>query len=210
MSAKTPLQLDEMETSLALHALRFYMNAKGFEISDNTKRLEAKFDAYLSDTTFVVSEVENVFSLFGSRGGTKGGASTSEAKKAAAAANGAKGGRPHKPNLFIKFCKEVWVAPDPALLNKLYILVGNNSWLPDETDEEKTGPYVRVYVPKITPSLKKLLSSSLNVFEWDECPFFRLCTKHKNDHCKEITDEERQAAGTCMRHPCKNRADWIY
>lgn len=210
MPEKTPLKLDEMETSLALHALRFYINAKGLEISDNTKRLEAKFDDYLSDTTFVVSEVENVFSILGSRGGTKGGASTSEAKRAAAAANGAKGGRPHKPNLFIKFCKEVWVKPDPELLNKLYIAIGNNAWLPDESDADKTGPYVRVYVPKITPGLEKLLSKSMNVFEWDERPFFRLCTEHKNDYCKTITDEERQSVATCMNHPCTNSADWIY
>ena len=127
---KRTLNLDELEASLALHALRFYINAKGNEVSSNTERLEAKLDEYLSGTTFVVSQVESVASILGARGGTKGGASTSEAKKAAAAANGAKGGRPRKPNLFIKFSKSVWQEPDPKLLNELYQLVGNNTWLP--------------------------------------------------------------------------------
>lgn len=207
---KKPLDLDELETSLALHALRFYMNAKGFEISDNTKRLEAKFDAYLSNTTFVVSEVENVFSILGSRGGTKGGASTSDAKRAAAAANGAKGGRPHKPNLFIKFAKEVWKTPDPKLLNQLYIMVGNNSWLPDEVGDETAGPYVRVYVPEITPALEKLLKNSMNVYDWDDKPYFRLCAEHKNEHCRAITKEEKDQVSTCNLGRCSNAAEWIY
>ena len=209
MSEKTPLKLDEMETSLALHALRFYMNAKGLEISDNTKRLEAKFDAYLSDTTFVVSEVENVFSILGSRGGTKGGASTSEAKRAAAAANGAKGGRPHKPNLFIKFAKTVWVEPDPTLLNELYKLVGTNTWLPDEDDNARSGPYVRIYVPEVSKKLEKLLGNSLNVFEWDDKPFFRLCAEHKNELCRAITKEEIERQGKC-NSGCDSPAEWIY
>lgn len=208
MPEKTPLILDEMETSLALHALRFYMNAKGLEISDNTKRLEAKFDAYLSDTTFVVSEVENVFSILGSRGGTKGGASTSGAKRAAAAANGAKGGRPHKPNLFIKFSKGVWVEPDPTLLNELYKLVGTNTWLPDEQADAKHGPYVRIYVPEISKKLEKLLSHSMNVFEWDDKPFLRQCDEHKNDLCKAITAEEKQSVSHCTT--CGAEANWIY
>ena len=88
---KRTLNLDELEASLALHALRFYMNAKGGEVSSNTERLEAKLDEYLSGTTFVVSQVESVASILGARGGTRGGASTSEAKKAAAAVNGARG-----------------------------------------------------------------------------------------------------------------------
>ena len=50
--AKKPLDLDEMEASLALHALRFYMNAKGNEVSFNTERLEAKLDDYLRGTTW--------------------------------------------------------------------------------------------------------------------------------------------------------------
>jgi hypothetical protein len=205
---KSPLHLDEMEVSLALHALRFYMNAKGLEISQNTQDLETKFDDYLRDTTFVVSEVENIASIFGARGGTKGGASTSEAKRAAAATNGAKGGRPHKPNLFIKFTKEVWQKPDPTLLNKLYTLIGNNSWLPDETGEEKTGPYVRAYVPEITPALEKLLSHSMSVLEWDDKPFLRLCDEHKNDLCRVITNDERLRA--CMCVSCSAQANWIY
>ena len=112
---KQPLELDENEASLALHALRFYMNAKGDEISSNTERLEARFQDYLNGTEFVVKQVESVASLLGARGGTKGGASTSAAKKAAAAANGAKGGRPPRPNLCIKFSKSVWEQPDPIL-----------------------------------------------------------------------------------------------
>ena len=99
---KTPLTLDEMEAALALHALRFYMNAKGYEVSQNSKDLEAKLDDYLNDTTFVIGQVESVASILGARGGTKGGASTSDAKKAAAAAEAAaeparkKPGRPPK------------------------------------------------------------------------------------------------------------------
>lgn len=207
---KRQLILDERDADIALHALKFYMDAKGMELSGNTLRLRAKLDDFMGDTPFVRPDGQNIAAILGARGGTIGGASTSDAKKAAAAANGAKGGRPHKPNLFIKFCKEVWVTPDPELLNLLYIAIGNNSWLPDESDSDKTGPYVRVYVPEITTKLKKHLSKSLNVFEWDERPFFRLCTQHKNEHCKEISDGERQSVATCMTHHCQNPADWIY
>ena len=207
---KRPINLDESEASLALHALRFYMNAKGYEVSDNTKRLESKLDDYLSGTTFVVSQVENVASILGARGGTKGGASTSDAKRAAAAANGAKGGRPHKPNLFIKFSKDVWKAPDPALLNQLYLMVGNNSWLPDEVGDEITGPYVRVYVPEITKALEKLLKNSMNVYDWDDKPYFRLCSEHKNEHCRAITKEEKEKVSNCNLGRCVNEAEWIY
>jgi hypothetical protein len=205
---KRLLNLDEPEASLALHALRFYMNAKGFEISQNTIQLETKLDEFLNETTFVVSEVESVASILGARGGTKGGASTSEAKRAAAAANGAKGGRPHNPNVFIKFAKSVWQEPDPKLLNLLYQSIGNNTWLPDERGDEKQGPYVRVYIPQVTPALEKLLSNSLNVFEWDDKPFLRLCTEHKNEQCKEITNPERLEASSCT--VCGQPAEWIY
>lgn len=78
---KRVVKLDEDEASLALHALRFYMNAKGREVSANTERLEATLDQFLSGTTFVVTQVESVASILGARGGTKGGASTSEAKE---------------------------------------------------------------------------------------------------------------------------------
>lgn len=49
--SKTPLHLDESEASLALHALRFYMNAKGAEVSSKTHGLEARLDDYLSGIT---------------------------------------------------------------------------------------------------------------------------------------------------------------
>jgi hypothetical protein len=205
---KKLLNLDELEASLALHALRFYENAKGCEVSQNTKDLEAKLNDFLSDTSFVVTQVESVASMLGARGGTKGGASTSDAKRAASAANGAKGGRPRKPNLFIKFAKTVWGEPDPTLLNKLYLLVGNNTWLPDESDDVRTGPYVRIHVPEITPALEKLLSNSMNVFEWDDKPFMPLCTEHVKDFCRAITERERQKAGSCSI--CGQRAEWIY
>lgn len=205
---KQSLDLDESESSLALHALRFYMNAKGYEVSNNTKALEAKLVGYLGGTTFIVQQDESAASILGARGGAKGGASTSQAKKAAAASNGAKGGRPHKPNLFIKFAKSVWQQPDPGLLNKLYLLIGNNTWLPNEQGEETEGPYVRVYVPEITPALEKMLKNSLNVFEWDDKPFLRLCTKHKNDSCREITKDERLTASSC--NTCREPAQWIF
>jgi len=54
-----------MDASLALHALRFCINAKGNEVSSNTERLKAKLDDYLSGTTFEVKQVENVASIFG-------------------------------------------------------------------------------------------------------------------------------------------------
>lgn len=205
---KRELNLDEPEASLALHALRFYMNAKGNEVSGNTERLEAKLDKYLSGTTFEVTQVESVASILGSRGGAKGGVSTSEAKRAAAAANGAKGGRPRSPNLFIKFAKAVWYEPDPVLLNELYVLLGTNSWLPDEQGGEKSGPYVRVYVPEISKKLKKQLSNSMNVYEWDEKPFYRLCDEHKNEQAKLMTAAEKERMSACTT--CGAEAKWIF
>lgn len=205
---KRELKLDEPEVSLALHALRFYMNAKGNEVSGNTERLEAKLDKYLSGTTFEVTQVESVASILGAKGGTKGGASTSDAKRAAAAANGAKGGRPRNPNLFIKFAKAVWYEPDPVLLNELYVAVGTNSWLPDEQGGEKSGPYVRVYVPEITKKLEKQLSNSMNVYEWDEKPFYRQCDEHKNELAKPITAAEKERVSACTT--CGAEAKWIY
>ena len=204
---RMPLVLDEMEASLALHALRFYMNAKGCEVSNNTKELESKLDGFLNGTTFIVSQVESVASLLGSRGGTKGGASTSEAKKAAAAANGTKGGRPRKPNLFIRFHRTVWEEPDPKLLKKLSTLADGYSWLPDQKDGDTHGPYVRIHVPAVSDHLSNLLSQSMNVIEWDEKPFLRLCDTHKVDQCRAITDDERTAAPGCSY--CKEPAVWV-
>jgi len=207
MSEKSPLELDESETSLALHALRFYISAKGHEVSLNTRRLESKFEDYLSETTFVVTEIENVASILGARGGSIGGASTSEAKRAAAAANGAKGGRPHKPNLFIKFAKSVWLEPDPVILNELYKLAETNTWLPDERGDETEGPYVSIYVPEVNKRLEKLLSNSLNVWEWDHVGLYRFCEKHKNDLCTELRDSRKNTA-TCQT--CDQPAEWSY
>jgi len=204
---KEPLKLDEREASLALHALRFYMNAKGSEVSSNTERLEAKLDQYLNDTPFVVTQVESVASILGARGGTKGGASTSEAKKAAAAANGAKGGRPPRPNLCIKFTKSVWQEPDPKLLNALYKLIGNNTWLPDETDDTTEGPYVRVHVPEVSSHLEKLLSNSLNVWEWDEKGLYRYCTEHVVNAATQLRAAESTDAKCAV---CGKPAHWIY
>jgi len=42
------LELNLEEAGLASHALRFYMNAKGYEVSDNTKQLENKLQAYIN------------------------------------------------------------------------------------------------------------------------------------------------------------------
>ena len=204
---KMPLVLDEMEASLVLHALRFYMNAKGYEVSNNTKELESKLDAFLNGTMFVVSQVESPASLLGARGGIKGGASTSDAKRAAAAANGAKGGRPRKPNLFIRFHRSVWEEPDPKLLKKLSTLAGSYSWLPDQRDGETHGPYVRMYVPAVSDHLSNLLSNSMNVIEWDEKPFLRLCEAHKLDQCRVITDDEKRAASLCSY--CKEAALYV-
>lgn len=204
---KRELKLDEPEASLALHALRFYMNAKGNEVSGNTERLEAKLDKYLSGTTFEVTQVESVASILGAKGGTKGGASTSEAKRAAAAANGAKGGRPPKPNLFIKFAKSVWYEPDPKLLNELYTLIGSNSWLPDEKGGEKEGPYVRVHVPEINGRLQKMLSNSLNVFEWDEKGLYRYCPEHTINSAVQMRVAESEGM-KCQT--CGKQAHFIY
>lgn len=203
---KRVVNLDEREASLALHALRFYMNAKGREVSANSERLEAKLDQFLSGTAFTVTQIESVASILGARGGTKGGASTSDAKRAAAAANGAKGGRPPKPNLFIKFSKSVWREPDPKLLNELYTLIGNNTWLPDEHDTTE-GPYVRVHVPEVSPKLEKLLSNSLNVFEWDEKGLYRFCTEHVNNAAIQLRAAE-SADARCIT--CGKQAHWIY
>lgn len=206
-SENREVKLDDNEAALALHALRFYMNAKGREVSANTERLEAKLDKYLSGTTFNVTQVESVASILGARGGTKGGASTSEAKRAAAAANGAKGGRPPKPNLFIKFSKAVWYEPDPKLLNELYTLIGNNTWLPDEQGGEKEGPYVRVHVPEVSKRLEKMLSNSLNVFEWDEKGLYRFCPEHVNNAAVQMRAAE-SVGMTCLT--CGKQAHFIY
>jgi hypothetical protein len=159
---RAPLILNEMEASLALHALRFYKNAKGYEVSQNTIDLESKLDGYLTGTTFVVSQVEeNPASILGARGGIKGGASKSEAKRAAAAANGAKGGRPRKPNLFIRFHRSVWEEPDPKLQKALALAADSYSWLPEQGDRNTAGPHVRMYVSSLPVSLVELLSNSL-------------------------------------------------
>lgn len=204
---KKPLELNEMEASLALHALRFYMNAKGLEISSNTEALKAKLDKYLDDTSFVVSKIESPASILGSRGGTKGGVSTSEATRAAAVANGAKGGRPPRPNLCIKFTKAVWQEPDPNLLNALYKLIGNNTWLPDEIDGATEGPYVRVHVTELSSELKELLGTSTNVWEWDDKGLYRFCTEHTNNSAYQlrVVEDEDQECGVCGK-----QAHWIY
>jgi hypothetical protein len=207
LDKKRPVNLDEGEACLALHAIRFYMNAKGREVSSNTECLESKLDEYLSGTTFNVSQVESVASILGARGGTKGGASTSEAKRAAAALNGAKGGRPHKPNLFIQFTKSVWDEPDPKLLNELYKLIGNSTWLPDERGEEKEGPYVRAYVPQVSKRLEGLLSGSLNVWEWDEKGLYRYCIEHSNNSSAELPAAEKLKSACTT---CGKPAVWIY
>ena len=212
MSAgKTSVTLDESEAFLSLCALRFYMNANGSAPHLNAKNLETKLNEFLSGTPFVVGTAKNIASLLGARGGTKGGASTSEAKRTAAAANGAKGGRPRKPNLFIKFAKTFWYERDHKLINMLYRLVGKSvsagEWLPDKADV-RTGPYARIYIPEITPALEKLLNNSVNVLEWDTKPFLRLCTEHKNDSLRETMEDERLKAGSCCI--CGQPAKWIY
>jgi len=204
---KREVKLDDSEASLALHALRFYMNAKGREVSPNSERLEAKLDQHLSGTSFTVTHVESVASILGARGGTKGGASTSDAKRAAAAANGAKGGRPPKPNLFIKFSKSVWYEPDPKLLNELYNLIGNNTWLPDEKGGETEGPYVRVHIAELSKRLEKLLSNSLNVFEWDEMGLYRFCPEHVSNEAVQLRAAESVGL-TCQ--VCGKQAQFIY
>jgi hypothetical protein len=201
--------LNEREASLALHALRFYINAKGNEISSNTTKLETKLDRFLDGTEFVVTNVETVASIFASRGGIKGGASTSDAKRAAAAANGAKGGRPKNPNLFIRFSKSVWHEPDLKLLDELETLTGTTSWLPQERGDERQGPYVRIHVEQVTERIKKLLSNSLNVFEWDERGVYRFCMKHANNQSKELPASEKGQI-TCHAEGCGEPSMWMY
>lgn len=204
---KKPLELDQNEASLALYALRFYKSAKRGEVGADTLNLEGKLDEYLEGTNFIVTQVENVASVLGARGGAKGGASTSDAKRAAAAANGSRGGRPHKPNLFIKFTKAVWQEPDPKLLNELYRLAGTNTWLPDEVGQETEGPYVRMYVPELTEKLKTMLRNSMNVWEWDNQGLYRYCEKHANKSAKALTAGTRAEAICTI---CSNPALFIY
>ncbi|CAN5190341.1 hypothetical protein BH11CYA1_BH11CYA1_47870 [soil metagenome] len=203
---KNVVNLDESEAVLALHALRFYMTAKGREISPNSEQLEAKLDQFLDETGIASTPVESVASLLGARGGTIGGASTSEAKAAAAAINGAKGGRPRKPNLFIKFSKGVWHEPDARLLDTLSGLIGNTKWLPEQRGDETEGPYVRVNI-EMTKQMSKLLSSSLNVWEWDEKGLYRVCAEHKNSLCVELPASEG-VESSC--HTCGKPATLIY
>lgn len=204
---KRQLILDESDADIALHALKFYMNSKGNELGMNTLRLRSKLDDFLGNAPFVRPDGVNIAAILGARGGTIGGASTSDAKKAAAAANGAKGGRPRKPNLYIRFAKCVWTEPDPKLLNELYKLAGTNTWLPDEQENVTQGPYVRMVVPEVSAKLEKLLSNSMNVFEWDEKPIYRVCAEHKNDLCSSLPVAESLDA-CCLI--CNNRAEWVY
>ena len=203
------VSLDDSEASLALHALRFYMNIKGNEISDNTRRLEAKLNNFLDGTTFVVTTVESAASILGSRGGTKGGASTSDAKRVAAAANGSKGGRPHNPNLFIRFSKGVWNDPDLELLGALERLSGTTKWLTAESGDELEGPYARIYVEHLTEKLKKQLGSSLNVWEWDEQGFYTVCQDHANDNCKKLPGSNKETPN-CLVPGCNKPAVLVY
>jgi hypothetical protein len=204
---KMPLVLDEMEASLALHALRFYINAKGYEVSHSTTELESKLDAFLNGTTFVVSQVESVASLLGARGGTKGGASTSEEKKAAAVANGAKGGRPRKPNLFIRFHASFWNEPDPKLMNRLNILSGRTDWQPEQPEGQTHGPYVRMYVDYISDHLSNLLSTSMNVISWDNKPFLAVCDEHKMEPSTKLAEDIIELGNRCDYCPRPSR--WV-
>jgi hypothetical protein len=121
--------------------------------------------------------------------------------------DGAKGGRPPKPNLFIKFSKSVWLEPDPKLLNELYELIGTNTWLPDERGDESEGPYVRVHVPEVNNRLEKLLSNSLNVFEWDERGLYRFCVEHVINAAVQMRADE-SIGTTCIT--CGKQAHFIF
>lgn len=48
LNYEAPLELDLDEASLALHALRAYINMKGNEVSQNTKDLENKLEVYIN------------------------------------------------------------------------------------------------------------------------------------------------------------------
>jgi len=111
--------------------------------------------------------------------------------------------------LLIKVSKEVWREPDLKLLLELEELTGTTKWLPHERGNELEGPYVRVYVEQVSGKLKKLLGSSLNVWEWDEKEFYRLCTDHANNQCKELPADEKSVAN-CMEPGCQKPASWIY
>ena len=55
--------------------------------------------------------------------------------------------------------------------------------------------------------LEKLLSNSLNVWEWDEKGLYRYCMEHANTSCLELpADEKLKSACTT----CGNPAVWIY
>lgn len=203
------VRLDDLEASLALHALRFYKNAKGFEVSQNTLDLEKKLSELVEGSRYVVDVVESPASMLGARGGLKGGTSTSDAKRAAAAANGSKGGRPRNPNLFVKFSKSVWSEPDAKLLEALAKASGSQKWLPQERKEDLEGPYVRLVVDRVTEKLESLLRNSLNVWEWDEKPFYNVCNEHGNNFCKPIVGNDEGRKGCLFPH-CKNVATLVY
>ncbi|HEY9757688.1 MAG TPA: hypothetical protein V6C97_21140 [Oculatellaceae cyanobacterium] len=111
-----------------------------------------------------------VLAAVGSGGGAKGGSATTAAKRESSAANGAKGGRPPKPNLYIKFQRAVLQTTDSyesdlLLKNLVFETNGNTSWFPTD------GPslYVRLHLKNgISARLQKMLSNSQLIWEWDD------------------------------------------
>ncbi|MBA4026822.1 MAG: hypothetical protein C0473_01130 [Cyanobacteria bacterium DS3.002] len=100
---------------------------------------------------------------------------------------------------------------DPAIARNpkhfRYCVGEANIWLPDEQENMTQGPYVRMIVHEVSAKLDKLLSRSMNVFEWDKKPIYRVCAEHKNDLCFSLPLAERQDA-CCLI--CSKRAEWVY
>ncbi|MBK9279291.1 MAG: hypothetical protein IPM93_14105 [Candidatus Obscuribacter sp.] len=87
------------------------------------------------------------------------------------------------------------------------MLIGNNTWLPDEQGGEKEGPYVRVHVPEGSKHLEKMLSNSMNVFEWDEKGLYRYCPEHVINAAAQMRAAE-SVGMTCLT--CGKQAHFVY
>jgi len=199
-----PIKLNDTEAALMLHIVQYYMSSKGNEISANTEQLFAKLDGYVNAANStspwsrepkVNERNERTLKLNQCRICFRWLNSSDECDR----------------HLFIKFCKQVWENPDHDLLAALAKVSGQlpEKWLPQQSENALTGPYVRLNIKSISLSAQSrlfdLLSNSLNVFEWDTKGLYFLCTACNNSQCVQLRAAEQEGK-QCMT--CGKPAHW--